>query len=156
MYRNYHMYVKLSIFQYVNVWMTLQWVSIGSKWPSSDCNSFIHCKYFLGSSVCISNGSLNVIWLNVNHVICFFFLFVTHVHVSVPSLAKKIGKRLNCPAVNIIAWVIITQLLLVLKADDCIHEHYCVGDHYPTIVSVKSWWLYTRTLLRGWSLPNYC
>ena len=46
---------------------------------SACCNSLVHFKNLLGSIVCISIGSLNLIWFIVTHVIC---LFVTHVPVS--------------------------------------------------------------------------
>ena len=42
-------------------------------------------KNLLGCIVCISNGSLNLILFILAHVIC---IFVTHVPVSMPLLAK--------------------------------------------------------------------
>ena len=33
-------------------------------------NTLVYFKYFLGCIVCISNGSLNLIWFILAHVIC--------------------------------------------------------------------------------------
>ena len=45
----------------------------------------LYFKYFFGCIVWVSNGSLDLIWFILAHVIC---IVVTHVPVSMPSLAK--------------------------------------------------------------------
>ena len=59
-------------------------INIGCIWPSYP-NSLGHFKYFFGCIVCISNSPLNRILFILAHVIC---IFVTHVPVSMSSLAK--------------------------------------------------------------------
>ena len=49
-------------------------------------NSLVHFKYFSGCIVCFSNGSLNLIWFILPHVMC---IFVTHVMSLCPHCRNK-------------------------------------------------------------------
>ena len=62
-----------------------QLINIGSIWPSYP-NSSVNVKYFLGCIVSISNGSLNLIWFILAHVIC---TVVTH---ACPCLYDLVGE----------------------------------------------------------------
>ena len=76
--------IFLSLLHYIFVY---QLISIGNIWPAYP-NSLGYFKYFSGCIVCISNGSLNLIWFSLAHVIlyscnscpCFYVLVWNKIH----------------------------------------------------------------------------